>query len=163
VMIKRQRRGRPVHTWRLSSLREAEGWKGSFRTVSQIMETDLFTVRPEDVADLAATLMEWERLRHLPVEDDEGNLVGLVTTAELLKLVSRRFDRDPMTTATVESVMIRNVVTCTPETPTLAAVELLREHGIGCLPVVKGDRLVGIVTDKQFVDVAARLLQEKSS
>ncbi len=163
VTIDRQRRGRPGHTWKLASLKEAKGWQDSYRTVSQFMETDLFTVRPEDIVDLAATLMEWERLRHVPVEDSEGNLVGLVTTAELLKLVSRKFDRDPLTTTSVETIMLRDVITCTPETSTLDAVELLRKHSIGCLPVVRGTKLVGVVTDKQFVDVVARLLEQKSA
>lgn len=162
VMIQRQRRGRPVHTWKLASLRESEGWQGSFRTVSQFMRTDLFTVRPEDIVDLAATLMEWERLRHVPVEDDQGNLVGLVSTAELLKLVTRRFERDPLSSRTIETIMVKNVITCTPETSTRDALDLLRSHNISCLPVVRGKRLVGLITDKQFIDVTARLLEEMS-
>ena len=160
VMIQRQRSGDPVHTWKVASLREAEGWQGSFRTVGQFMMTDLFTVRPEDIVDLAATLMQWERLRHVPVEDDQGNLVGLVSTAELLKLISREFEQTELASYTIEKIMVKDVITCTPETSTRDALELLRRHNVGCLPVTRGKRLVGLITDKQFIDVAARLLDE---
>ncbi|HAN32152.1 MAG TPA: hypothetical protein DCQ06_11185, partial [Myxococcales bacterium] len=162
VTIDRQRRGRPVHSWKLASLSEAESWSESYQTVSQFMLTDLFTVRAEDIVDLAATLMEWERLRHVLVEDDDGNLVGLVSTAELLHLVSRKYSRDPLTSLTIGEIMVADVVTCTPETRTAEAISLMQTHRIGCLPVVRGNRLVGLVTDRQFVDVAGRLLDRRA-
>ena len=53
-------------------------------------DPDLFTVHPEDVVDLAASLMEWEHIRHVPVEDDAGHLVGLVSHRALLRMLARR-------------------------------------------------------------------------
>ena len=51
--------------------------------------------------------------------------------------------------------------TVSPETPTLEALELMRTNRVACLPVVKGEKLVGIVTERDFLDVAARLLTER--
>jgi len=51
-------------------------------------------------------------------------------------------------------------VTVTPSTPTLKAIEIMREQRVGCLPVVEDDQLVGIVTSYDFLDAAARLFQE---
>ena len=153
-----QRRGRPVHNWKLASLADGADWRSAFRNVSQIMDSDLFTVRAHDIVDLAATLMEWENVKYIPVEDDEGRLVGLVTHHDLLHLISRRFENDEGRMVTVDSIMITDPITVAPETPLLQAVELMREHKIGSLPVIRDDRLVGIVTESHFMDVAAKLL-----
>ena len=65
--IARQRRGEPVHTWRTAAkLSESSGWRDSYLRVGHYMTTDLFTVRPEDIVDLAASLMDWRHIRHVP-------------------------------------------------------------------------------------------------
>lgn len=159
AMIDRQRRGEPVSRWELASIDEAsDGWMASYRTVSQFMETDLFTVRSEDIVDLAASLMEWEGLRHIPVEDDEGRLVGLVTNHDLLRLVGRHYDRAGFGNVPISQIMRRDPLTVGPETPTAVAIELMRRHRIGSLPVVREGKLLGMVTDRHVVDLAARLL-----
>jgi CBS domain-containing protein len=158
VTMARQRKGRPVHGWKLASLSEGQDWQNSFRTVGQFMDRDLFTVREADIVDLAATLMEWEYVRYILVEDDTGRLVGLVSYAQLLKLVSRRFDQ-ATGTITVGSIMRRDPPTATPQTSTYDAISLMRESGLGCLPVLFEDKLVGIVTERHFMDVAQRLME----
>ena len=65
-----------------------QDWRESYRNVGQFMSTDLFTVRPDDIVDFAATLMDWRHVRHVPVEDDRGRLVGLVSHRALLRLVA---------------------------------------------------------------------------
>ena len=155
--ITRQRKGQPVHTWALASLAESADWQSSFRTVGQLMDTDLFTVREQDIVDLAATLMEWEYVRYILVEDDTGQLVGLVSYAQLLKFVSRRFDKGA-SPVTVGDIMLRDPPTATPATTTYEAIALMRESGLGCLPVVADGKLVGIITERHFMDVAQRLM-----
>jgi len=160
AIVKRQRRGRPVHSWKLASLTESADWRRSFQTVNQFMDTELFTVRAQDIVDLAASLMEWEKVKYIPVEDDEGKLVGLVTHHDLLHLISRRFEAESVRTVTVESIMVKDPVTVTPESTTMQAIELMRKHGIGSLPVVRDGRLLGIVTERHFLEVAARLMEQ---
>ena len=122
------------------------------------MTTDLFTVRPEDVIDLAASLMNWQEIQHIPVEDDEGKLVGIVTHRDLLKLlvVSK-----PENETVIRDVMKTEITSISPETTTLDALKLMREKNIGCLPVVKDEKLVGLITTQDFLEISARLLEEK--
>ena len=73
--------------WPLCDVEGMETSWHSFLTVGQVMSTDLFTVRAHDLVDLAASMMQWEHIRHVPVEDDAGHLVGLVSHRDLLSLV----------------------------------------------------------------------------
>ena len=160
AMQRRQESGEPVHTWELADTGEFEGWKDSYTLVGQFMTTDLFTVHPEDVVDLAASLMDWRHIRHVPVEDNDGNLIGLVSHRTLLRMVGqgmRGKDRAPVA---VKDIMIKEPVCVTPTTPTLEAIEKMRTHRIGSLPVVEDGRLVGIITERDLIRVAAMLFEK---
>ena len=56
--------------------------------------------------------------------------------------------------------MQAHVLTVDPETPTLDAIRLMREHRIGCLPVTKDGRLVGVLMERDFMDIASELLEQ---
>jgi CBS domain-containing protein len=161
ALVSRQKSGRSVCDWEPASLAESGGWKYSYLKIEQFMTTDLFTVHVDEPADLAASLMEWQRIRHVPVEDHKNRLVGLVSYRSLLRLISRHGSRKSGEHIAVSEVMERNPITVTADTSTLDAIELMRRHGIGCLPVVHQDRLVGIVTEHDFMNVAAELLEQK--
>jgi len=162
-MRERQQTGEPVHRWPLMECEGPVDWSESYRTVGQFMSTDLFTVRPEDLVDLAASVMDWRHVRHVPVEDDEGRLVGLVTHRDILRLLVRGLTRREGGSVLVREIMKSAPLSVGPSTPTLEAVELMRTNGVGCLPVVEEGLLVGIVTAKDFLDAAARLFQERLS
>ena len=87
-ILTRQKSGDPVHRWPVLEASESDDWSQSYQTVGQFMATDLFTVRPDDLVDLAASVMTWRHIRHVPVEDLEGRLVGLVSHRALLKLLT---------------------------------------------------------------------------
>jgi len=147
---------RPVHEWPLAVAGGAEEARESYRYISQIMTTDLFTVHPEDLVDLAASVMDWEHLRHVPVEDAEGSLVGLVTHRHLLRMVSSGpRDGRPMA---VREIMTPSPLTADPNMSCRDAIALMRRNRVGCLPVVNDGRLVGIVTESDFMQVASQLL-----
>jgi CBS domain-containing protein len=160
AMLAGQKQGKPVHRWPLIEPSETDRWEQGFRTVGQFMSTDLFTVQPDDLIDLAASVMDWRHIRHVPVENQQGRLVGLVTHRNLLRLVSHGIREKDIYVITVGEIMVENPMTVTPSTPTLKAMEIMREHRIGCLPVVENDQLVGIVTSYDFLDAAARLFRE---
>ena len=157
TMMHQQEDGRPVHQWPLAELEGGPSEQDNFRTIGQIMTSDVFTVHPEDLLDLAASLMEWEHLRYVPVEDREGRLVGLISHRQLLKLNARA--KNEPSSAAVRDLMISDPVTVTPETTTLEAIETMDRHKIGCLPVVREGKLVGIVTEHDFVEISKRLLK----
>ena len=157
TMLECQKKERPVHKWPTAKVASDDDWQNGYRTIGQFMSTDLFTVRPDDLIDLAASLMDWRHIRHVPVEDDNGRLVGLITHRNLLRLLSQGMRKENIT---VRDVMVANPVTVSSATPTLDAMQTMREQRIGCLPVVDDDQLVGIVTSYDFLDVSARLFRE---
>jgi CBS domain-containing protein len=155
-----QKEGTPVHAWPPATLEDAPDWRHSFRTVGQFMTRDLFTVQPDDLVDLAANLMDWEHIRHIPVEDEQGRLVGLLAHRRLLRHLARRAaGKDPDAVA-VSTIMRTDPVYVAPETSTLDAIALMRKNKVGCLPVVSDDKLVGIITEADLIVVSARLLEQ---
>jgi CBS domain-containing protein/gamma-glutamyl:cysteine ligase YbdK (ATP-grasp superfamily) len=160
TMLTRQKEGGPAHRWPLIAVTEPDDWSQSYQTVGQFMSTDLFTVRPDDLVDLAASVMDWRHIRHVPVEDDQGRLVGLVTHRGLLHLFSSGAQTNNVHALTVKDIMKPNPLTVTPATPTLEAMEMMRREKVGCLPVVEGGQIVGIVTSFDFLDATARLFKE---
>ncbi|MEP6570853.1 MAG: CBS domain-containing protein [Acidobacteriota bacterium] len=160
TILARQKGGKPVHDWELADAGELDDWSQSYQTVGQFMSTDLFTLRPNDLVDLAASVMDWRHIRHVPVEDDEGGLVGLITHRSLLHLMSSRSVSNAKQPLTVREVMKVNPTSVTSTTPTLEAIEIMRLAKIGCLPVVDNGQLVGIVTSYDFLTATARLFKK---
>jgi CBS domain-containing protein len=161
AMVSRQKEEKPVAQWAPAFLEEGGGWKHHYLRVEQFMTTDLFTVHEDEPIDLVASLMDWERIRHVPVEDHESRLVGLMSYRSLIHLLaSGDLERNGKPVA-VSEIMRRNPITVSPETDSLDALALMRDKRIGCLPVVKDGHLVGIVTERDFMDIAGELLEEK--
>ncbi len=157
AMLEQQKIDRPVHEWPLAEVHGTSDIRDSYRTVGQVMSTELFTMHPEDLIDLAASVMDWEHLRHVPVEDHEGRLLGLVTYRRLLRIIARGGDTQQVA---VRDIMREAPRTVPPEMSTLEAMGIMRKEKMGCLPVVDNERLVGFVTESDFMEVASRLLDE---
>ena len=155
AMLASQKEGQPIHRWPVIEKAAPEEWEQGYRMVGQFMSTDLFTVKPDDLIDLAASVMDWRHIRHVPVEDEEGRLVGLITHRGVLRMMSSGKRAN-----TVREVMVENPVTVSPSTSSLEAIEIMRSNRVGCLPVVEGDQLVGIVTSYDFLEASARLFQQ---
>ena len=157
-IVEQQTRGRPICEWSLAKYSVEQDWRESYRRVGQFMSTDLFTVRPDDIVDFAATLMDWRHIRHVPVEDDKGLLVGLVSHRALLRLVATgRAGSEHK--VTVGEIMNPNPVTVNPETSTVDAIRLMREKKLACLPVTRNGKLAGIVTEHDLIVVSSHLLE----
>jgi CBS domain-containing protein len=151
----------PLHKWKLAEIPATTDWIDNYKSVEQFMVTDLFTVRPDDVLDLAASIMEWRHIRHVPVENDSGELVGIISHHDLVHLFANA-DADGIGKAvTVRDVMKTDLVTVEASMPTLDALELMRDKGIGALPVVVDGKLVGIVTAYDFLTVSSKLFEER--
>ena len=159
TILQHQTTERPVHTWPLMETAMETDWSQSYQTVGQFMSTDLFTLRPDDLVDFAASVMDWRHIRHVPVENEEGELVGLLTHRALLRVLSRGLHKngEPLI---VRDIMKTDPVSVSSVTPTLEAIEVMRSNRVGCLPVVDDGQLVGIVTSFDFLDASARLFKE---
>jgi len=166
AMIARQKTDRVVSEWERARLDENDSARTGHQKVSQYMTTDIFTVRPDDPVEFLAELMGWERIRHVPVEDEKGRLVGLVSYRAVLRhlteLAKHPRERGALS-APVSDLMRRELVTVTPDTPTLDAIALMRRHRIGCLPVVQDGHIVAILTEEDFVGIASKVLEAEST
>ncbi len=159
-MIKNQKKGEPVHRWGLAKIEELGFGKPSSLLVEEFMTTDLFTARKDDLIEFAANLMDWRKIRYVPIEDDNKHLIGLVS----MRMVTREYSKilsgdNSVQINTLEEIMISNPVTVHPEASIMEAMKLMQEKEIGCLPVVKNSRLVGIITEGNFMNITRRLLK----
>lgn len=157
-MIRNERSGKPVHEWPAPELQDFQTYSPSKLLVSEFMTTDLFTVQKEDIIDLVAEMMDWRKIRYTPVEDKAGHLVGLVTSRTLLRYYVRRAQVTD-TPDSVEDVMIKDPVTINHNATLREALRVMRQRQIGCLPVVDGTELVGIITEMDYLRISTRLLE----
>jgi len=159
AIIENQEKGIPVHKWELPDKPGIDTYRPGKMRVEQFMETDLFTVRPDDIVELTAEMMDWRKIRYMPVEDEEGKLCGLITSRLLLRHFSRKTGIEEEVT-TVKDVMVNTPMTAAPDTTILEAMHTMRDNKIGCLPVVKGeDELIGIITEMDFLRISGRLME----
>jgi CBS domain-containing protein len=155
--LKRQKAGRPVHTWEPTRLPDRDRRRHAYMKVGQIMSTDLITVQEEDTVTLAEAMMRWENIRHIPVENEDGELVGMFSITDVVQALRRKGAEEQG--LRIGEIMTREVRTVTSDTPTLDAIRIMREDGLSAMPVVAGKKLEGILTDSDFLVVAARLLE----
>jgi CBS domain-containing protein/gamma-glutamylcysteine synthetase len=161
AIVARQKTGLPVAKWEPAQLAEGGGWQANYLKVEQMMATDFVTVREDDAVELAANLMVYELARHVPVEDAEGRLVGLVSYRALLRLLAGGAGGGGGEPTPVSQIMKRDPLTISPEATTLEAITLMRTRRVGALPVIKDGRLVGMVTARSLMGIVAKLLEEK--
>ncbi len=166
ALVSRQYSGAPVADWDEASPDEKLAARGAAShrhlTVEQYMSTDLLTVGEEDSLDLVLTIMDWKNVRHVPVEDKDQRLVGLVSYWKLIRLMAagKISDAKPIPVA---DVMKRDLTTLPPTATTLEAIETMRKHKIACIPILSGERLIGILSERDLMDLAAELLEQNLS
>ncbi len=161
ALAERERTGEPVHRWSLAEFEEAGDWTPSYRRVEQYMTTDLITVGVNEPVELVARLMDWHNIHHIPVEDEQHILLGLMSHRSLLRHMASREPTQADVPTPVGEIMQRDLITVRPNTPTLEAIELMKAKRIGCLPVTVERRLVGVVTEHDFLRVASMLLEQR--
>lgn len=133
-------------------------------TIDEVMTTELITISPSmNLAD-ARTLMQENRIHHLPVVNEDNDLVGLLTLTDVLAATDSRLrDEESRIHARdihVRDVMVNDVITVDARASLRQAALFIEKHKIGCLPVVRDRKLMGIITDTDFVAVAINLLEQ---
>lgn len=130
--------------------------------VRDLMTREVATVRRNDQLALADDLMRLGRIRHMPVLDDHADdLVGVLSQRDLFRgglaraLGYGAHAQDRLiATLVIKDVMTVDPITTTPDTPLADAARLMSERKIGCLPVVEGTKLVGLITESDFLRLA---------
>lgn len=135
-------------------------------SLDTIMSTDLITLKPDATLAEARSLMQSNRIHHLPVIDGE-ELVGLVTLTNVLAATDS-FLRDPenrihAADIRARDVMVTDIATIDERASLRQAALFIEKHNIGCLPIVTDGKLRGIITDTDFVAVAINLLEQIES
>ncbi len=159
AIVKNQWKDIPIHQWTMPELTDLDDYRPSKLRVEEFMETDLFTVQRDDILEMVTELMDWRKVRYMPVEDAKGNLCGLITSRLLLRYYAKRHRSDAQEAIMVKDVMIAEPITISPEATILQAMKLMQDKRIGCLPVVKEQELIGIITEMDFLRISSRLIE----
>ncbi len=161
AIYENQSLGKPVHTWELPELKDLLDYRPGNLRVEEFMQTDLFTVSKDDLIELVAKLMDWRKVRYMPVEDQKGNICGLITSRLLLRFYSQNGISliEGKKLHTVEDIMIKSPIVIEPSKSIIEALQIMREKKIGCLPVVTDGELIGIITEMDFLRISARLIE----
>ncbi len=159
AIYNRQQKMEPIHKWSLANINEAGNFLNYYLHIDQIMTTDLVTVQENDLIDLVANIMDWKQVKDIPVENTDGELVGLMTAGLLVNYLCRS-SRERKMNSRIKDLMIKNPVTASPETSISEALKTMIEEKSSCLLVIHNKKLVGMVTDRHFVKVSAKLLRD---
>ncbi len=129
--------------------------------VRDVMTHEVATLERNDRLSTADNVMRLGRIRHMPVLED-GSLVGLVTQRDLfrgalLKALGygSKAEQTMLDTLAVKEVMATDLVTIAADATLQEAARIMVERKIGCLPVVENEKLVGILTEGDFVALVA--------
>ncbi len=142
-------RGNPVHQWPDVELNLGDAHK-HFYTARHIMKTDIATLSENDIVDLAINFMVWKNVRYILVENSKHQLKGLLSSRRLIKMLREGW-KDGLG---IKEIMEENVICVSPNTTTQDAIQLMIDKNIGCLPVVSDSRLLGMITERDIVNVA---------
>lgn len=133
-------------------------------TVDEMMTRATKTLHTDDnLADVQAVLQNFN-CHHVPIVNDNNELQGLVSQRDVLRVTESILADDQQTIdpekVPVSEVMTQDVFTVRPETPLRKAAIYIRTQRYGCLPVTRDKKLVGIITDSDFVNIAIDLLEQ---
>lgn len=124
-------------------------------SISEIMTVNPITLGQDATLDEAGLLMRKHRIRHVPIVGEDKELLGLITQRDLLAVSSSDADGNVVT-----EIMRRKVYTVSEESDMRSAALMMQEHKIGALPVLQDNKLVGIITDSDYVALAINLLEQ---
>jgi CBS domain-containing protein len=126
-------------------------------TVKHLMAQNPATLGRNETLDLAESIMNLGRIRHMPVVDD-GKIVGIVSQRDLFRSAlitalgfGRRTTSALIKTITIKEVMTEHVITISPEATVKEAARVMIEKKIGCLPVVEDHKLIGLLTETDIL------------
>ncbi len=159
AIYNRQQEMKPIHKWSLANIDEAGNFLNYYLHIDQIMTTDIVTVQEDDLIDLVANIMDWKQVKDVPVENADGELVGLMTAGLLVNFLCKS-NKEKKMNSRIKDFMIKNPVSVSPETSISDALKTMIEAKSSCLIVVEDKKLVGMVTDRHFVKVSAKLIRD---
>ncbi|NER09954.1 CBS domain-containing protein [Muriicola jejuensis] len=145
TMYERQEKRYAVDAWQLARGDEYKTSKEEL-TVGDRMNTRIITAQDSDSAELVLRMMLWKNIHHAPILDDDLNLAGLLSWVDV-----EHFKNNPEEEpGSIREIMKTDLITATEDLPLEKARKMMKEHKIHCLPVVRGEKLVGIITSNDL-------------
>ena len=143
-MYEKQEKGHPVSTWEMLNHSFDKAFKNHW-VVKHIMSCDLFSVDKQDSIELVLQIMKWKNIHHIPVVDSDMELIGLICRNDVKGYPVNKH-RD-----SVNKIMVTNIITVGEYTTIKDAKALMQKNAIGCLPVLKDKKLLGMVTKNDLI------------
>lgn len=128
-------------------------------TIDEFMTSDPYTLTESHTIDDARKVMTEKHIRHIPITDNDNHLRGLVTQRDVLAATIPEELHISVPDILLSEVMIKNVSVIHKSDSLRQAAVYLQSHKYGCLPVISDDKLVGIITDSDFVEIAINMLE----
>jgi CBS domain-containing membrane protein len=135
--------------------------------VADLMKTDIVTLGEDDSLDVAEQTMRFAKIHHLPVVDRLGRMLGMIAQSDILRAQVSVFadlsvseDRAIKQEILAKDVMVRDLTTVAASTTALEAARLLEGHDYSCLPVVEDDKIIGLLTDRDFLQLVIKALSQ---
>ena len=126
--------------------------------VEDVMSTDPFTLGRNETLSVADNLMKQQRIRHIPILDADGELCGILTQRDLFRGIllrslgyGERAEQKLLDSLSIKDAMHEDVTSISPKATLSDAARVMLSNKIGCLPVVDGTRLVGLLSEADFV------------
>lgn len=158
---------RPKRPGREAAELEALAWPETTVRVKDVMTRSVVTFRQEMTVGAAVKAMRSRKIRHAPVVDDKGGLVGIVTDRDLRQVVLEPVLAEEMEALgralrmrTVKEVMTWGVISVKPETEIREAAGMMHSNKIGALPVIEHDKVVGMLTGDDVLRALIQILNE---
>jgi CBS domain-containing protein len=167
VIPREVRTRRPKRPDQAGAEHQALTWPESALRVKEVMTTPPVTIRQDATAGAAWKLMRDRKIRHLPVLDDGGRLVGIVTDRDLRQMVPEPAVQEQLggigrafNVLRVAELMTWGVVTVQPETDVRHGARIMLGQKIGALPVVDRGRVVGMLSALDLLRALVRIMDE---
>jgi len=133
--------------------------------VKDLMSSPVFSLKESDSLHSARSLMNLQRIRHIPIVTVDNVFTGLITHRDILSAtISQLADLDPETQKEIDSgipireIMRTDIATIASDAPLKDAAQILLNHKYGCLPVVEEGQLIGILTEADFLRLTIKLM-----
>ncbi len=144
-MHKKQEKDEPVSSWS-TTRQNIQILTDDQKTVRHKMSKDTFTVDVHDSLELVLNIMQWRNIHHVPVINKNTKLIGLLTWRDIKDFLN---DKEMITTS-VNSMMIKDVITISQDKSLNEAKEIMKINNIHGIPVVKKGKLIGIITSNDI-------------
>ena len=142
-MYEKQEKGYPVATWNMLNRPYETAFKTNW-VIKHIMSYDIFSVDKNDSLELVLHIMKWKNVHHMPVINSHKELIGLISWNDIKHYEEAEHKES------VTKFMKKDLITVEEYTNVTVAEKLMKDHAIGCLPVVKNNKLIGLVTVNDF-------------